>query len=117
MTSRMIPLQTQEQFERLLKAFNEKGEPAAEAVIVYFTASWCGACTRIDFNSLLSSTPKSIVWYKCDIDENKYTLGYCGLNKIPSFVIIKNGKFFGKFSSSDTLTIFDTLKSAIFDSD
>jgi len=112
----MIPLQTQEQFEKLLKPVDEKGKLAPEAVIVYFTAAWCGACKRIDFDSLLSSTPKTLVWYKCDVDENKYTLGYCGLSKIPSFALIKDGKFFGKFSSSDTLTIFDNLKMAFFDS-
>jgi thioredoxin-like negative regulator of GroEL len=109
----MIPLLTQEQFEGLLKPFGSDGKPAAQAVVVYFTASWCGACKRLDFDSLLSSTPKTIVWYKCDVDVNKYTLGYCGLSKIPSFAIIKNGKFLGKFSTSDTMTVFDTLKEAL----
>ena len=112
MSDRMIPLLTQEQFETLLKPFVSDGKPAAQAVVVYFTASWCGACKRLDFDSLLSSTPKTIVWYKCDVDVNKYTLGYCGLTKIPSFALIKNGKFLGKFSTSDTMTVFDTLKEA-----
>ena len=106
----MIPLQTQTQFESLLKPLDDNGKPAAARVVVYFTASWCGACKRLDFPALLSSTPKDIVWYKCDIDENKYTMGYCGLKSIPSFAVIKNGKFLGKFSSSDTMTVFDTLK-------
>ena len=110
MTDRMIPLQTQEQCENLLKPVQDKGALAEEAVVVYFSASWCGACKRIDFTSLLSNTPKNIVWYKCDVDENNYTLGYCGLSKLPSFAVIKNGKFVGKFSSSDTMTVFDNLK-------
>ena len=92
----MIPLQTQEQFEGLLNPID-----AAESVIVYFTASWCGACQRLDLDALQAAR-KDIVWYKCDIDVNKYTLGYCGLSKIPSFVFIKKGKFVGKFTSSDT---------------
>ena len=81
-------------------------------VVVYFTAPWCSACKNLDFPSLLTLTPKDIVWYKCDIDINKYTLGYCGLTKIPSFAIIKDGKFLGKFTSSDTMTVFDNLKDA-----
>ena len=113
MSDRMIPLLTQEQFESLIKPIGLDGKPAAYAVIVYFTASWCGACKRLDFDSLLSSMPKNIVWYKCDVDVNKYTLGYCGLSKIPSFAIIKNGKFLGKFSTSDTMTVFDTIKEAL----
>jgi len=110
MTTQMIPLQTQEQFENLLKPVQDSGSLAEEAVVVYFTASWCGACKNLDFPSLLSSTPKNIVWYKCDVDENDYTLGYCGLSKIPSFVVIKDGKLVGKFTSSNTLAVFDNLK-------
>lgn len=98
----MIPLQTQEQFEDLLK---QKGE---SWVVVYFTAPWCGACTRLDFN-VLEAVP-NITWYKCNVDENKYTLGYCGLQKIPSFVFIKNGKFLGKFTSSDTDLVLDMIR-------
>jgi thiol-disulfide isomerase/thioredoxin len=109
----MIPLQTQEQFENLLKPVQDNGALAEEAVVVYFTATWCGACKRLDFIRLLSSTPKNIVWYKCDVDENNYTLGYCGLSKLPSFAVIKNGKFAGKFSSSDTMTVFDNLKNLL----
>jgi len=108
----MIPLLTQSQFEDLLKPIGPDGKAALEAVVIYFTAPWCGACKKLDFNALLDSTPKTIVWYKCDIDVNKYTLGYCGLTKIPSFVIIKGGKVLGKFSTSDTMTVFDTLKDA-----
>ena len=109
----MIPLQTQEQFENLLKPVQDNGALAEDAVVVYFTASWCGACKRLDFESLLSSTPKNIVWYKCDVDENNYTLGYCGLSKLPSFAVIKNGKFAGKFSSSNPLSVFDNLNSIL----
>lgn len=110
----MIPLRTQEQFENLLKPAQGNDTLAEEAVVVYFTASWCGACKRLDFTSLFSSIPKNIVWYTCDVDENNYTLGYCGLSKIPSFVVIKNGKVVGKFSSSDTMIVFNNLKN-LFD--
>ena len=53
MTDKMIPLQTQEQFENLLKPVQDNGALAEDAVVVYFTASWCGACKRLDFESLL----------------------------------------------------------------
>lgn len=100
----MIPLETQEQFEGLLNPANKN----PELVVVYFTASWCGACTRLDHDLIQKSLP-GVTWYKCDIDQNKYTLGYCGLQKIPSFAIIKNSKFLGKFSSSDTSTVIEMI--------
>ena len=114
MSDQMIPLQNQIQFESLLKPVQDNGQPAEKAVVVYFTAPWCGACKRIDFINLLASTPKHIVWYKCDIDENEFTLGYCGLSKIPSFVVIKDGKVVGSFTTSKTLEIFDNLQALLY---
>jgi thioredoxin-like negative regulator of GroEL len=101
----MIPLQTQAQFEELLK----QGPNTKKNVVVYFTAPWCGACKRLDLDSI-QIVQTDITWYKCDIDENKYTLGYCGLQTIPSFAFIKNGKFLGKFSSSNTEVVFDMIR-------
>ena len=103
----MIPLENQEQFENLLNPANNN----PQQVVVYFTASWCGACTRLNHSEIQASNSK-IVWYKCDIDQNKYTLGYCGLKQIPSFAIIKGSKFLGKFTSSDTATVIETLNDA-----
>jgi len=94
----MIPLQTQTQFESLLIKDSDK---TVGPVIVYFTAPWCEACKRLDFESI-QKINTDIQWYKCNIDENKYTLGYCGLKSIPSFAFIKDGCFLGKFSSSST---------------
>jgi thioredoxin-like negative regulator of GroEL len=108
----MIPLRNQEQFEALLKPVTPEGKAAPPMVVVYFTASWCGACKRLDL-PLLESFRNDIVWYKCDVDENKYSLGYCGLTKIPAFVIIKSGKFLGKFNTSDTRTVIDTINESI----
>ena len=103
----MTPLETQEQFESLLNVSN-KNPPQ---VVVYFTAPWCGACTRLNHEEIQVSNP-NIVWYKCDIDQNKYTLGYCGLKQIPSFVFIKDSKFLGKFTSSNTAAVIETLNDA-----
>jgi thioredoxin 1 len=87
-------------------ALNETG---AKSAIIYFTASWCGACKRLDLD-YLEKMRNDITWYKCDIDENRYTLGYCGLSKIPSFVFIKDGKFLGKFTTSDTAMVAELIK-------
>ena len=103
----MIPLETQEKFESLLNVSNKN----PQQVVVYFTAGWCSACTKLNHEEIQASNP-NIVWYKCDIDQNKYTLGYCGLKQIPSFVFIKDSKFLGKFTSSNTAAVIETLNDA-----
>ena len=105
----MIPLQTQAQFETLLRPEDENGKPAPETVIIYFTAEWCKACKKLDLDALQSSIKDSI-WYKCDVDENTYTLGYCGLSKLPSFGFIKGGKFVGKVSSNNTDVVLEAIR-------
>jgi thioredoxin-like negative regulator of GroEL len=107
----MNPLETQEQLESLLKPMDNNGNPNPKAVVVYFTASWCGPCQRLDHNRIQKAVP-GITWYKCDIDQNKYSLGYCGLKSVPSFVVIKNSKFLGKLSSSDTEVVVEMLNHA-----
>lgn len=94
----MIALQTHEQFESLLRprrptedGFLGKYMPC---VVICFSATWCGPCRRID-KKFLVSEGVGTDWYHCDVDENEYTLGYCGGKSIPSFVCIKDGLFKG----------------------
>jgi hypothetical protein len=48
---------------------------------------------------------KGVQWLKCDVDQNDYTPGYCEIRSIPTFLVIKNKKILGKFSSTSTETI------------
>ena len=86
-------LLTQEQFETTIHRV-KTGPPY---VCILFSASWCGPCKKIDKAGLVAAH-KDIVWYGCDVDENSYTPGYCGVKKIPTFIFLKNG------------TIVDTLQ-------
>jgi thioredoxin 1 len=108
-TDRRIPLRSQEEFEILYS-------PQLTApVLVHFTASWCGPCQRIDWQFLLEEFP-DLPFYKCDVDENKYTAGFCGVKSIPSMLIVLPGKrIIGPIQTSDTSKIatwiFTSLKS------
>ena len=84
--SKMTLLHSQEVFEDILK--EKKPHPA---IVIYFTANWCGPCKRINLPKIMTSNP-DIQWYLCDMDDNDYTAGYCGVKSIPSFLAIKNGK-------------------------
>jgi len=76
-----------------------------ENALIYFTASWCGACKSIDMGFILEEFPNLKV-YKCDIDENKYTGGFCGVRSIPNFVLLHPGKVLkGPFQSMSTAKV------------
>lgn len=104
----MIPLQNQEQLEELINM--NKDKPQKGISIIYFTASWCSACKRLDFDQIIGLSNK-INWYKCNVDENDYSPGYCGVKTIPAFLAILNGKPQPLFSNSDTSKVINWIKS------
>lgn len=96
----MILLHNQDLFEQLIGR-QPSHDPLPPINIIYFTASWCGACKRLDLPQLVGAYPL-VAWWKCDIDQNDYTAGFCGIRSIPTFMVIKNQKILGTFSNSDT---------------
>ena len=95
----------QEHFEKIIgRAPLEEGESIPRYIVVYFTATWCGPCRSVRPAELEAGLPM-ITWLKCDIDQNDYTAGYCGIRSIPTFLVINDGKIKGQFSSTSTDTI------------
>ena len=91
---------TQEEFEQLTGV---QPVPEGTAVppfsVIYFTATWCGACRRLNMPALEAALPE-VNWLKCDVDQNNYTGGYCGVRSIPSFIIVKDKKVSEIFQST-----------------
>ena len=95
-------LMSQPEFEAMLGMQEPLDkEPIPNFIIVYFTATWCGACRRLDLERLESAVSEA-TWYKCDVDQNNYTPGYCSVRAIPAFVAILNKKVVGTFQNNDT---------------
>ena len=103
----MIPLRTQEEFENLYKE-----KRLDSPILIYFTADWCGACKRINWPFLKEEFP-SLTMYKCDIDENKYTPGYCQVKTIPNFLMMFPSKKLDNLASSDTAKIAAWINSCL----
>ena len=103
----MIPLPSQEFFESLIKKNPPK--PHDPIVIIKFGATWCGPCRRLDIDFLTGLSDK-IKWYECDIDENDYTPGYCGVKGIPAFLAIVNGNAQPLYVQSDTMKVAQWIK-------
>lgn len=109
----MILLHNQTQFETLIGRGEEaEAKDLPSTSIIYFTAQWCGACKRLDLNRLVGAYPL-IAWYKCDIEENEYTAGFCGIRKIPSFMIIREKKILGTLGSADTEKVFQWVEETL----
>jgi thioredoxin 1 len=90
------------EFEKMIgRSPLDQGETIAPFIIIWFSASWCGPCQQVNGDRLVADLPK-IEWLKCDIDQNNYTPGYCGVRSIPTFIAIADKKILGKLQSSST---------------
>jgi thiol-disulfide isomerase/thioredoxin len=100
----MSPL-SQETLETLLQ-FNDPFPIA----IVYFTATWCGPCNRVRLQEVVEARP-DVKWYVCDVDENDYSLGYCGGSSIPAWLPIVKGKAGALYNQSNMDAILQWVRS------
>jgi thioredoxin-like negative regulator of GroEL len=106
-------LNTQIEFEELIGLQEiEEGVEIPKFTVVYFTAIWCTACRRLDMGAIEAATP-GINWLKCDVDQNNYTAGYCGVRSIPSFLIVANKKILSTLQSTDNQKVIDWVNSYI----
>lgn len=107
----MPHLPDQEFFEALLlKRQDERISKVPENIVIWFSASWCGPCKRVNGEQLMTAFPK-VQFYKCDVDENDYTPGYCNVRSIPAFLAIHNGKPAGAYQNPDTEAIANWIRS------
>ena len=81
-------------------------------VVVYFTANWCGACRRLDLPRLEASLPQ-VTFLKCDVDHNQFSAGYCQVRSIPAFCVIKDQKFVGPYTNSNTDAVIAWVNSVL----
>jgi thioredoxin-like negative regulator of GroEL len=100
----MIPLQTQEEFEKLYRETK-----LSAPILIYFTATWCGACKRIDWGFIQGEFP-GLTIYKCDVDENNYTPGFCQVKSIPHMLMMQPSKALDSIVSSDTAKVAAWIK-------
>lgn len=60
--------------------------------------------------NFLTNLSDQIKWYECDIDDNDYTAGYCGVRSIPAFLAIVNGNAQPLYVQSDTMKVAQWMK-------
>jgi hypothetical protein len=108
-------LETQIQFEELwfLKA-DDKPIPGMrlsdKAWIVYFTAAWCAPCKALDLDKIVdAANAKNIPLWKCDDTINNYTGGYCGVKRLPTFIMMRPKSIVSTLQSAKTQDVVDWI--------
>ena len=85
-------------------------ESLPDLTVIWFTATWCGPCKRINMDALQKFRAN---WMKCDIDQNDYTAGFCGIRSVPSFLVVYKKKVLATKSSSNTSEILEWLEKIV----
>jgi thiol-disulfide isomerase/thioredoxin len=107
---------TQQEFEEYWFGRAGLEKPAGyrasdKAFFVYFTATWCGPCKRLDLDKIEAAAKAvGIPLWKCEQTENDYTAGYCDVRSLPTFLLLQPKTIVGRLSSSSTDTIVDWMK-------
>jgi thiol-disulfide isomerase/thioredoxin len=77
-------------------------EEALYPKILYFTATWCGPCQRIQpvYKELAEKFP-NINFFKIDVDKNEEIASKFNIKAMPTFFFLKNKNEYKIFSGAD----------------
>ena len=89
----------------------KQGENEGKAIVIDFTATWCGPCQNIapKFKEF-ASVYRNAIFVKCDVDDCDETAAKFRVKCMPTFKIIKNGKQLGEVQGADPAALEAAIK-------
>ena len=112
----MRTFDTQLEFEEFWFGRVETTKPASvrasdKGFFVYFTATWCGACKRLDLDAVEAAAKAvGVPLWKVEQTVNDYTAGFCDVRSLPTFLFIKPKTVVGRLSNSRTEDVVAWIK-------
>ena len=112
----MRTFDTQLEFEEFWFGRVETTKPASvrasdKGFFVYFTATWCGACKRLDLDAVEAAAKAvGVPLWKVEQTVNDYTAGFCDVRSLPTFLFIKPKTVVGRLSNSRTEDVVAWMK-------
>jgi thioredoxin-like negative regulator of GroEL len=108
---------TQDIFETLWHADPASKSPEGLRVkdrmfLVYFTATWCGHCKKINLKEVdMVAKKHGLTLWKVEHTTNDYTAGFCNVRSFPTFMAFQPKKVVGTFQSNVTEDICKWIES------
>jgi thioredoxin 1 len=87
------------------KDLQKKVLDSKKPTVLYFSAPWCGPCKTASkkMEEISKNNSESFNTYKVNIDAEQGLATRYGIDCIPTYVVIKNGKVVEKFSGLDSI--------------
>lgn len=98
--------------------FKEQVEQAAEPVVVYFHAPWCGVCRRVGptMNELARAHGEEAVFLSVNTDENSELAQEFSVQYLPTSIVLRDGReearFVGVFDKTQLVEQLRTQQTA-----
>jgi len=93
---RVVDITTIEELEKIAKKY------PSNLIIIDFSATWCGPCKGIKpIYEALSKEYTNCIFLKVDVDEGEELMEFFGPRSLPTFILMKDGKAFHKWSGTE----------------